>query len=631
MDGFKKNDLYIYELSRPVLNSLQLMIFDSTLREVEKPLDNKQETPSVDVTGKREVSNSLNCGLCSLEFKDQDTRRAHYKTSFHTFNVKRNFKGLNPVSQTEFENIIKENKIQPKTPISDSESESESPADEKEESDDDESDDNNEEILEETIARELEQLSLNGKQEGESASYLATRSSQMYFKSKLIPESQVFGIYKSLFDSESIKRPIEELRLWNEVEEQTSSISALFMMGGGHFAGAIVSHQRINVQNNPKKQDQSSQEQAVNFIEHKTFHRYTTRRKQGGSQSAMDSAKGKANSAGSSLRRYNEAALRTDIHNLLKDWKPYLAKCKNIFLRARNPQDKKLFVEMISQGSNDQRLKSFPFTTGRPNVTELRRSWCELTYLKITPKPVPLPINDKSSGSTKVSQKATKEKSQLTKEISPEEKHTEHLLTLLNRGRVPLIVAYLRNNKIDVNFSLSPEIQHFTAPTLLHYASQQGLKQMVTILLTNLKANPCLKNKMGKTPWDVSKNRQTKFSFQIARHILGENFTNWEEAQVKEPLSREQVENINKEEEQRENAEAQAAIKKELEAAKARQKEKEEKKRMEKDAKRGPGRILDGSAINREQNLNSLTDEQRRRLMREQRARAAEARMNIKK
>ncbi|CAR29598.1 ZYRO0G12496p [Zygosaccharomyces rouxii] len=638
MSGFKKNDLYIYELSPPVLNSLQLMVFDATLREVQKPLENEREASSVDVNQlleKRKISNSLQCGLCSLEFKDQDTRRGHFKTSFHTFNVKRSLKGLNPVSQIEFEEIVQGGKIQSKTPPSESEpeSESESSMDEKEDSDNDELEDNKEEILEETIARELEQLSLNGQQNAEESavSHLATRSSQLYFKSQLLSESQVFGLYKSLFDSETIKKPFEQLKVWNETEDQASSISALFMMGGGHFAGAIVSHQRTSVQGNPKKQEQSLQEQAVNFIEHKTFHRYTTRRKQGGSQSAMDNAKGKANSAGSSLRRYNEAALRSDIHNLLKEWKPYLAKCKNIFLRARNPQDKRLFIEMISQGSTDQRLKSFPFTTGRPNVAELKRSWCELTHLKIAPKPEPLPINETPSGSTKASQKAQKEKLEPIKEISPEEKHTEQLLSLLNKGRAPLIVAYLRNNKIDVNFNLSPELQHFAAPTLLHYASQQGLKQMVTILLTNLKANPCLKNKVGKTPWDVSKNSQTRYSFQIARHILGENFANWEEAHVKEPLSREQVEKINKEEEQRANSEAEALIKKELDAARIRQREEEEERKLEKDAKRGTGRVLDSSTVNREQNLNSLTDEQRRRLMREQRARAAEARMNIRK
>lgn len=636
MSAFNKNDLYIYELSAPVLDSLKLMVFDATLREVQRPLEKKEDTPPVNVDESltnREISNSLQCSLCSLKFKDQDTRREHFKTNFHTFNVKRSLKGLDPVTQAEFENILQENNVENKGSEyeeSEHDSGSELSADEMEDSDSDKSEENEEKILEETIAKELEQLSLDGQQNTESgsASHLATRSSQMYFKSQLLSETQVFGVYKSLFDSETIKRPSEQLRLWNKNGNQAASISALFMMGGGHFAGAIVSHQRISVQGNPKKQDQSLQEQAVNIIEHKTFHRYTTRRKQGGSQSAMDNAKGKANSAGSTLRRYNEAALRSDIHKLLKEWKPYLAKCKDVFLRARSPQDKKLFLSMVSQGITDQRLKSFPFTTGRPSVGELKKSWCELTYLKVAPKPEPLPIKETPTSVTKTSHRAQEKSPQ---NISLEEKHTEQLVALLNRGRVPLIVAYLRNNKIGVDFNLAPEAQYASAPTMLHYAAQQGLKQMVTILLTNQRANPCITNKFGKTPWDIAKNEQTRQSFQIARHVLGENVTNWENAHVNEPLSRERVEEMNKEEQERENNEAQAVMKKELESAREKQRLEEEKRNAERDGRRGPGRVLDSSAVNRGQNLNSLTDEQRRRLMREQRARAAEARMNIRK
>lgn len=42
-------------------------------------------------------------------------------------------------------------------------------------------------------------------------------------------------------------------------------------------------------------------------IVHKTFHSYTVRAKQGGSQSTQDRSKGGCKSAGASLRRYNEA------------------------------------------------------------------------------------------------------------------------------------------------------------------------------------------------------------------------------------------------------------------------------------------------------------------------------------
>lgn len=44
-------------------------------------------------------------------------------------------------------------------------------------------------------------------------------------------------------------------------------------------------------------------------IKHKTFHSYTVRAKQGGSQSSKDNSGRHAKSAGASLRRYNEQSL----------------------------------------------------------------------------------------------------------------------------------------------------------------------------------------------------------------------------------------------------------------------------------------------------------------------------------
>ena len=59
----------------------------------------------------------------------------------------------------------------------------------------------------------------------------------------------------------------------------------VLMLRSGHFAGAVFDKD--------------------NAIVHKTFHRYTTRRKQGGAQSACDGSGNAPKSAGASLRRYN--------------------------------------------------------------------------------------------------------------------------------------------------------------------------------------------------------------------------------------------------------------------------------------------------------------------------------------
>ncbi|MPC40074.1 Ankyrin repeat and zinc finger domain-containing protein 1 [Portunus trituberculatus] len=63
---------------------------------------------------------------------------------------------------------------------------------------------------------------------------------------------------------------------------------AIVLLGGGHFAAAIYRGKEV--------------------IIHKTFHNYTVRAKQGGSQGTKDSQSGTVHpkSSGASLRRYNE-------------------------------------------------------------------------------------------------------------------------------------------------------------------------------------------------------------------------------------------------------------------------------------------------------------------------------------
>lgn len=622
--NLKKHDFYVYELPSSVLDSLSLIVFDGALRVVNTPSKLEEKSKDGEIAKKKSISDSLRCNACKKDFGDQHIKRQHYKKDFHTFNVKRNLRGLPPVKEDEFEKILQgENN----NPIDKEHSDSDSTDDEKlgegsGSSDEDEIYREREDYLGNIIENEVEKLSINDDHEDSTAiiSHLNTRSAQIYFKSRLLQDSEVFGVYKALFTKESLSNPLMSMKDWNEYTDQSTSISALFMIGGGHFAGAIVSHQRSNVKGNSRKHDETLQEQAVHFIEHKTFHRYTTRRKQGGSQSAMDQAKGKANSAGSSLRRYNESALRIDVQNLLKDWEPYLAKCENIFIRAHNVHDRKIFTDDKVIGKLDQSLKTFPFTTTRPTIAELKRSWCELTYLKKTVKPEALLAKKASEVTVEPLGKLQNKKEELLKEKSPEEIHSQEIVALLKRGRAPLLVAYLRKHGLSGDFTLKPDSQYATTPTLLHYASQHGLKQMVIILICNIKCDPCIKNRLGKTAWDLAKGPQTKQSFQIARHKLGEDFTNWLDSHVAEPLSREQVDNLNKEDEDRQNNVIEAAIKQELETVRERQ-------RSEVEEKKGTGRVLDTSTVSASQNLNSLSEDQKKRLMREQRARAAEARM----
>ncbi|TPP67441.1 Ankyrin repeat and zinc finger domain-containing protein 1 [Fasciola gigantica] len=91
---------------------------------------------------------------------------------------------------------------------------------------------------------------------------------------------------------------------------------AVLLYSGGKFAGGIFD--------------------GVNEVVHKTLHHYTVRAKQGGGQSAYDASSGGmggAKSAGASLRRHGEVAIRTEISQLLHGrWRSQLQACQFILV-----------------------------------------------------------------------------------------------------------------------------------------------------------------------------------------------------------------------------------------------------------------------------------------------------------
>lgn len=94
---------------------------------------------------------------------------------------------------------------------------------------------------------------------------------------------------------------------------------------------------------------------------------FTARRKQGGSQSTNDKAKGNAKSAGATLRRYGEQALKEDIQNLLLEWAEDVELSERIWLRASSSSRKTFWdYENAPIVKGDTRLRGYPFPTRRP-------------------------------------------------------------------------------------------------------------------------------------------------------------------------------------------------------------------------------------------------------------------------
>jgi Bacteroidetes VLRF1 release factor len=192
-----------------------------------------------------------------------------------------------------------------------------------------------------------------------------SRSPLIWFTSELLPQPTSLGIYRAMFDEEDGQEdPVALLRYQQiHTSKPRKRTIALMMIGGGHFAAIIASLTPKIVKNH-----QSQEERQVEVLASKTFHRYTTRRKQGGAQSANDASRGNAISAGSSLRRYNEAALQKEVRELLASWKAELEQCEFIFIRATGSANRKTLFgyEGTLLKSNDSRIRGFPFTTRRP-------------------------------------------------------------------------------------------------------------------------------------------------------------------------------------------------------------------------------------------------------------------------
>ena len=116
---------------------------------------------------------------------------------------------------------------------------------------------------------------------------------------------------------------------------------------------------------------------------HKRFARYTTRRKQGGSQSAHDASRGTtAKSVGAQLRRAGELKLQQDIAQLLADpeWSVALGSCRRLFIAAPRTAGPTLYDgRTLVRG--DIRISRVPFMTGRPTLLETQRIVAALATL----------------------------------------------------------------------------------------------------------------------------------------------------------------------------------------------------------------------------------------------------------
>ncbi|KAL2130792.1 hypothetical protein VTI74DRAFT_5953 [Chaetomium olivicolor] len=641
-DELLRRPLYLYDLPPDVLDSLALKP-DAGLGQTDDAstdlAPSREQTPGP--SSPDNILGSQACSLCGLSFVTVQEQRDHLKTDLHHYNLKQKLNGLRPVSEAEFEKLVDELDVS----ISGSDTS------------DTEGGEDESSRKETTLSALLKkQASLaerrnpdNGDYDEEPAKKKrgAGKPPLMWFSSPKLPDKTYYGIYRAMFTPQELEK--EDTIVEAIKQRQLPPISMpkaakdgntvppayngrhifLCMIGGGHFAAMVVCLA-------PKQSKHGSvgplNREAV-VLAHKTFHRYTTRRKQGGSQSANDNAKGAAHSAGSTLRRYNEQALVEDVRGLLKDWKALIDTSDLLFIRATGTTNRRtLFGPYEDQvlRANDPRIRGFPFSTRRATQNELMRSFIELTRLKvreIQPEAAPAPTDDAAKTKPKAEAKPAAPK--LTEEEEAAIFHTTQIHAMIRRSKLPALLSYFTNNKLSPNFRFQPadSQQNHHAPTPLHVAASQNSAALVTGLLTRANADPTILSAEGKTPFDLAGDRATRDAFRVARAELGEKVWDWDAARVPAALKREEADKrAEREKKEKESKEEQ------------RRKAEEERLKVEgpkvDDAKsRGrKGGILSAgppktAEEKRQEEARGLTPEQRMKLERERRARAAEERI----
>ncbi|KAL4806129.1 hypothetical protein BDV18DRAFT_138755 [Aspergillus unguis] len=616
-----RRPLYVYNLPQELVTSISVKGDNQPIAVQETPESTPQE-PS-DEAQEHAIATSTSCALCKVSFANVQEQREHVRSDHHKYNVRAQHRGHAVLDEVQFTKAIGE--------LDESISGSESSEEEDEDGDQ----------LTALLKRQAK-ISQSAEEEEGARIPKVGKHPLLWFTNPALPSNTSLGVYRALFTNaeqdeprylaESLtKKQLTPIFPQRKDGQPVSSSPHIFMcmIGGGHFAAMLVS-----LAPEVHKKQGGVEERQARVIAHKSFHRYTTRRKQGGSQSANDASKGAAHSAGSSLRRYNEATLEKEIRELLQDWRQEINEAQLLFVRAAGSTNRRIIFgqhegQVLKQ--NDPRLRGFPFSTRRATQTELMRCFKELTRVKVSQVDEAALAAAEAKQREETSKPSTPrpqpQKPKLSKEEEAAIMHTTQIQALIRRSKIPALMSYLTKNSIPSSFAFQPADvqQNFRCPTPLHLSSNLDAPAMVLALLTKADADPTTTNGEGRTPFELAGDRATRDAFRVARHELGESKWDWEAAKVPSAISK--TESDSRSERERKTAEEEESNRRKAEIERLRAEEAAAASRVTKKGGRTVGTVEKTAQERREEEMRGMTPEMRMRLERERRARAAEERI----
>ena len=270
----------------------------------------------------------------------------------------------------------------------------------------------------------------------------------------------------------------------------------LILARGGHFAAIVV---RMAAASHGSVTGDA-------VVAHRTFHRYVVRAKQGGRQGAKDATGKGIKSAGSSLRRANEAALERDVKALLDvEWRAHVASAELIWL-AVSDIDRRMIVggEGAPVAKDDARLRRIPFGTRRPTLNEAKRVAAALAAVEMDIVATLEPQDAQPAPSALAADESDSSDSDAEAAVPPAQ-------------------------------YVDPGADPRAGDTPLHTAARAGNAAEVASLLAG-GADPGVRNVRGRVAYSVAANRQTRDAFRRAR-AAAEDAWDWGAAGVTSALT----------------------------------------------------------------------------------------------
>ncbi|KAL2610192.1 hypothetical protein R1flu_028765 [Riccia fluitans] len=453
----------------------ELAVTDSDLETNDRAGDENQNLSQAG----SDLGTRWTCNGCKCSFQSSDEQRSHFKADWHRLNVKRRVVGKEPISEDDFTKVAEgqwKGDNDDVSSISGSDSESDDPD--------------------------------SGSADGGGLKRMTHRSNRIHFilqnsgesislwravvlnegeytqSEKGFTDDQISNDVHCLTDAKLLQR-LKSLipPAPKGMENVGASLYTwtILLSAGGHFAGVVMNMQGGGV------------------LAHNTFHRYVVRAKAGGRQSTRDATGRAPQSAGASLRRYNEMALQKEIRELLNSWGTYLRSASHIFVYAPSANAQALFGgENAPLDRNDPRIRRIPFTTRRPTFKEAQRVFRVLTTITYDGE-VPASIDTPAVVSDSKAEKK-KEVKQSGKKLDGGSRSTESSKPSVSR--TPEDVS-------GTSVAEEPVIKG----TPLHEAAKAGNNDLVLRLLED-GLDPCARDERGKTPYALAGDKETRNVFR---------------------------------------------------------------------------------------------------------------------